>query len=69
MMASPELQETLTVLYASQTGNAEWIAKHIYQDAASRGYQVSKCVSLDSHAEVSLTIRTCVKKIVGIDLS
>ncbi|KAI9011275.1 hypothetical protein BC832DRAFT_519732, partial [Gaertneriomyces semiglobifer] len=42
------------VLYASQTGNAEWIAKHIHEEALARGY-ASTCHSLDDHADANLS--------------
>ena len=28
----------ILILYGSQTGNAEWISKHIYSEAKERGY-------------------------------
>ncbi|KAJ3038773.1 hypothetical protein HDV00_000348 [Rhizophlyctis rosea] len=44
----------LVVLYASQTGNAEWIAKHIHEEALARGFQ-SQCYVLDDFTKVDLT--------------
>ncbi|KND01446.1 uncharacterized protein SPPG_03250 [Spizellomyces punctatus DAOM BR117] len=49
-----DLAESLAVLFASQTGNAEWIAKHIHEEALARGY-ISTCHSLDDHAKANLT--------------
>ncbi|KAI8811760.1 hypothetical protein BJ742DRAFT_882010 [Cladochytrium replicatum] len=48
-----QLCEGIVVFYASQTGNAESIAKHIHSEALGRGYQ-SRCLSLDTHTEVNL---------------
>ena len=41
----------LVIFYASQTGNAEWIAKHIASEAIDRGFQSSVLV-LNDHAQV-----------------
>ncbi|KAJ3327767.1 hypothetical protein HDU76_011166 [Blyttiomyces sp. JEL0837] len=50
-MTAPECQ-TLSVLYASQTGNAEWIAKHIHEEAIARGF--TSCVfTLDEHEKAN----------------
>ncbi|KAJ3188746.1 hypothetical protein HDU85_004460 [Gaertneriomyces sp. JEL0708] len=46
--------EAIAVLYASQTGNAEWIAKHIHEEALARGY-ASTCHTLDDHADANLS--------------
>ncbi|KAJ3048638.1 hypothetical protein HK097_010367, partial [Rhizophlyctis rosea] len=51
-MTSDRAQQ-LVVLYASQTGNAEWIAKHIHEEALARGYQ-SQCFVLDEFVKVDL---------------
>ncbi|KAJ3146680.1 hypothetical protein HDU86_008424 [Geranomyces michiganensis] len=45
---------SLAVLYASQTGNAEWIAKHIHEEALARGIK-SACHVLDDHAKADLS--------------
>lgn len=45
---------TLAILYASQTGNAEWIAKHIHEEALARGF-TSTCHALDEHAKANLS--------------
>jgi sulfite reductase alpha subunit-like flavoprotein len=44
--------DNLVVFYASQTGNAEWIAKSIDKAAVERGY-VSRCFAMDDYAEVN----------------
>ncbi|TPX58123.1 hypothetical protein PhCBS80983_g03352 [Powellomyces hirtus] len=46
--------DSLAVLFASQTGNAEWIAKHIHEEALARGI-ASTCHVLDDHAQANLT--------------
>jgi methionine synthase reductase len=33
-----EKSSRFVILYASQTGNAEWIAKNIHQEALERGF-------------------------------
>ncbi|KAJ3183367.1 hypothetical protein HDU87_006686 [Geranomyces variabilis] len=45
---------SLSVLYASQTGNAEWVAKHIHEEALVRGIK-SACHVLDDHAKADLS--------------
>ncbi|KAJ3415807.1 Transducin (beta)-like 3 [Chytridiales sp. JEL 0842] len=50
-----DLQDALVVLYASQTGNAEWIAKHIYSDALARGFNALSCHSLDDYAKIDFS--------------
>ncbi|KAJ3154793.1 hypothetical protein HDU89_008033 [Geranomyces variabilis] len=45
---------SLSVLYASQTGNAEWVAKHIHEEALARGIK-SACHVLDDHAKADLS--------------
>ena len=42
-----------TILWASQTGNAEWIAKNIHSEAKERGY-VGECLPMDVYESVSL---------------
>ena len=42
-----------TILWASQTGNAEWIAKNIDSEAKERGY-VGECLPMDVYESVSL---------------
>jgi hypothetical protein len=41
------------VLWASQTGNAEWIAKNIHTEAGKKGY-TGQCFVMDDFALVSL---------------
>jgi methionine synthase reductase len=41
------------VLWASQTGNAEWIAKNIHDEAKSKGY-TGGCFVMDDFDSVSL---------------
>lgn len=43
----------LLVLYASQTGNAEWIAKNIDDQAKERGFE-SRCLSMDAASEEAI---------------
>lgn len=43
----------LTVLYASQTGNAEWIAKNVNDEARERGFK-STCYVLDEHEKMEV---------------
>ncbi|CAG8476485.1 10514_t:CDS:2 [Paraglomus occultum] len=43
----------LVVLYASQTGNAEWIAKSINQEAVQRGFK-SECYVTDDYEQADL---------------
>ncbi|KAI9205278.1 uncharacterized protein BJ171DRAFT_501651 [Polychytrium aggregatum] len=42
---------SIVVLYASQTGNAEWISSHIHHEAQERGYSSSHFV-MDDYAKV-----------------
>lgn len=44
-MAS-EKSSRFVILYASQTGNAEWIAKNIHQEASERGF-VNECYVME----------------------
>lgn len=46
-----ELASRFTVLWASQTGNAEWIAKNIHSEAVERGY-VGDCYPMDQYEKV-----------------
>ena len=49
--------DRLLVLYASQTGNSEWIAKNIDEQARERGF-ASRCLSMDAAAD---EVRACHK--------
>ncbi|CAG8446332.1 17285_t:CDS:2 [Acaulospora colombiana] len=49
-----EKSSRLVVFYASQTGNAEWIAKNVHQEALKRGFS-SECFVLDEHDQVDLS--------------
>ncbi|CAG8517415.1 9499_t:CDS:2 [Acaulospora morrowiae] len=49
-----EKSENLVVFYASQTGNAEWIAKNIHQEALKRGFS-SEYLVFDEHDKVELS--------------
>jgi methionine synthase reductase len=40
------------ILWASQTGNAEWIAKNIHKEAQSRGY-TGECFVMNEFELVS----------------
>ncbi|RKP05552.1 hypothetical protein THASP1DRAFT_25969 [Thamnocephalis sphaerospora] len=53
MASVDERADRLVIFYASQTGNAEWIAKSLDKSAAERGYQC-RCLAMDDHAEVEL---------------
>ncbi|KAI8815734.1 uncharacterized protein EV422DRAFT_502141 [Fimicolochytrium jonesii] len=52
-MTEGQRAKRLVVMYASQTGNAEWMAKHIHEESLARGY-TSTCHVLDDHAKASL---------------
>ncbi|KAI8143276.1 hypothetical protein BJV82DRAFT_578975 [Fennellomyces sp. T-0311] len=41
------------ILWASQTGNAEWIAKNIHSEAKERGY-VGECFGMDAYEKAQL---------------
>ncbi|KAJ3007361.1 hypothetical protein HKX48_009183 [Thoreauomyces humboldtii] len=56
--------ESIAVLYASQTGNAEWMAQHIHEEALARGIH-STCHVLDEHAKANLTTRNAALVIVA----
>ncbi|CAG8478055.1 9783_t:CDS:2, partial [Ambispora leptoticha] len=45
--------EKYVILYASQTGNAEWIAKNIHQEANERGFS-GECHVMNEHDKVDL---------------
>lgn len=47
-----DLAETYTILWASQTGSAEWIAKNIDSEAKQRGYQ-GTCHPFEDYEKVS----------------
>ncbi|KAJ3093135.1 hypothetical protein HK102_007974 [Quaeritorhiza haematococci] len=51
MTTDPDIADSLVVLYASQTGNAEFIAKHIHEEALQHGFS-SECHILDDYAKV-----------------
>ena len=40
--------EQLLILFGSQTGNAEWISKHIYSESLERGYKAQVMCLNDS---------------------
>ncbi|KAI9021272.1 hypothetical protein DFJ74DRAFT_607211 [Hyaloraphidium curvatum] len=46
-LPGPPRNRALLVLYASQTGNAEWIARHIREEAAARRGFDAACASAD----------------------
>jgi flavodoxin len=46
------LVDRFVLFYASQTGNAEWIAKNLDKTAHEKGYSC-RCLEMDSFAEVS----------------
>lgn len=48
-----ELAAEYLILWASQTGNAEWIAKNIHTEAGKKGYKGS-CFVMDDFALVTL---------------
>lgn len=43
--------ESYRILWASQTGNAEWIAKNIHSEAKQRGY-AGECYPMDEYEKV-----------------
>ena len=45
------MQDQFVILYASQTGNSEWIAKSIHQQAQERGFKCH-CYVMDDWAKV-----------------
>ncbi|KAJ1553114.1 hypothetical protein HK405_008901, partial [Cladochytrium tenue] len=47
---TPPLARSLLVCYASQTGNAEWIARHLRDGAERRGARSARCLALDELA-------------------
>lgn len=47
-----ELASEYLILWASQTGSAEWIAKNIHTEAQSKGY-TGQCVVMDDYESVS----------------
>lgn len=47
-----DLAKEYLVLWASQTGNAEWIAKNIHTEATKKGY-TGQCFVMDDFAIVS----------------
>jgi methionine synthase reductase len=49
-----ELATEYLILWASQTGNAEWIAKNIHTEAGKKGYKGS-CFVMDDFALVNGT--------------
>ncbi|RHZ82800.1 hypothetical protein Glove_103g33 [Diversispora epigaea] len=49
-----EKSPNLVVFYGSQTGNAEWIAKNIHEEAIKRGFS-SECYVLNEHDKTDLS--------------
>lgn len=47
--------ESYLILWASQTGSAEWIAKNIHTEATQRGYK-GTCVLMNDYEQVSLSM-------------
>lgn len=47
-----ELASTYLILWASQTGNAEWIAKNIHTEATKKGY-TGDCFVMDDYEKVN----------------
>lgn len=50
-----ELASSFTILWASQTGNAEWIAKNIFSEAKQRGYS-GECYAMEEWEKVDLSL-------------
>ncbi|KAF7727581.1 hypothetical protein EC973_007342 [Apophysomyces ossiformis] len=48
-----ELASSYLILWASQTGNAEWIAKNIHSEAKRRGYQ-GECLVMDDYEKAPI---------------
>lgn len=46
-----ELASEYLILWASQTGSAEWIAKNVHTEALSKGY-TGQCVVMDDYESV-----------------
>jgi len=44
--------ENFLILYGSQTGNAEQIAKDLQLEAASRGYKNVQCAAMNDYEKV-----------------
>ncbi|KAJ3102085.1 hypothetical protein HDU97_000799 [Phlyctochytrium planicorne] len=55
-MTTDQLSQTLTILFASQTGNAEWIARHIGKEAEERGFEVAGCLVMDEYDKANLDV-------------
>lgn len=49
-----DLASSFTILWASQTGNAEWIAKNIFSEAKQRGYS-GECFAMEEWEKVDLS--------------
>lgn len=45
---------SFNILWASQTGNAEWIAQNIYKEASKHGYECEKCLVFDEYEQIDL---------------
>lgn len=48
-----ELASEYLILWASQTGSAEWIAKNVHTEALSKGYK-GQCFVMDDYESVSV---------------
>ncbi|KAI7881395.1 riboflavin synthase domain-like protein [Lichtheimia hyalospora FSU 10163] len=48
-----DLASSFTILWASQTGNAEWIAKNIFSEAKQRGYS-GECFAMEEWEKAQL---------------
>ncbi|KAI9322855.1 hypothetical protein BX666DRAFT_1898968 [Dichotomocladium elegans] len=52
-IAMSDLADSYVILWASQSGNAEWIAKNIDSEAKKRGYS-GVCYGMDAYEKVAL---------------
>ncbi|CAG8594955.1 7559_t:CDS:2, partial [Scutellospora calospora] len=49
-----EKSQNFVILYASQTGNVEWIANNIHEESIKRGF-TSECYILDDYDKVDFS--------------
>lgn len=49
-----KISSNYVILWGSQGGNAEWIAKNIHTEATKKGYN-GQCLVMDDHEQVKKT--------------